>query len=95
MWIYQEMHHCIHLLQSRRKYDDYGDISEAWADMGRVWEKIVPKTSSKSLLTYEVTVRQPHCKVDRIEWNGKAYKILRGMEEDARKTWRRFLIAPI
>jgi head-tail adaptor len=92
---YQHMNQCVHLLQSRRKYDEYGDVSESWVDMGRVWAKIIPKASTNGRPTYEVTIRHPNCHVDRIEWEGKAYIIVGRMEEDARRTWRRFLVSPI
>lgn len=95
MWIYQQMQHCVHLLQRRRKYDDYGDVVESWADMGRVWAKIVSKTSPTKTLHYEITIRHPKVRIDRIQWDDKIYDVVGGVEEDARKTWRRFSIAPI
>jgi head-tail adaptor len=95
MWPYQYMTHYIHLLQRRRKYDDYGDVSEAWANMGRTWAKIIPKSSMTLHPTYEVTIRHPRFKIDHIEWGSKVYRIVGGITEDVRQTWKRFLIAPL
>jgi head-tail adaptor len=95
MWNYQSMQHCIRLLQQKLKYDDYGDASENWIDVGRYWAKILPKASATSKPTYEVTIRHPKMKIDRVEWDGKMYRIMGPIEEDARKTWRRFFITEV